>query len=156
CLQGGIHPAFSGDYYLSVVRAIKAAVPGLHVHALSALEVGQGAATLGLSLDEYLATLRNAGLGSLPGTAAEILDDEVRRVICPDKVTTEQWLQVHDTAHGVGLRSNVTMMFGHVESPRGWARHLLRARDQQLPGGGVPAFLPLPVVHIDAPTSPTR
>ena len=151
CLQGGIHPAFSGDYYLSVVRAIKAAVPGLHVHAFSALEVWQGAATLGLSLDEYLATLRNAGLGSLPGTAAEILDDEVRRVICPDKVTTEQWLQVHDTAHGVGLRSNVTMMFGHVESPRGWARHLLRARDQQLRSGGFTEFVPLPFVHMEAP-----
>ena len=151
CLQGGIHPAFSGDYYLSVVRAIKAAVPGLHVHAFSALEVWQGAATLGLSLDEYLATLRNAGLGSLPGTVMRPLDDDIRRVICPDKVTTEQWLQVHDTAHGVGLRSNVTMMFGHVESPRGWARHLLRARDQQLRSGGFTEFVPLPFVHMEAP-----
>src|SRR5256885_4759479 len=151
CLQGGIHPAFSGDYYLSVVRAIKAAVPELHVHAFSALEIWQGAATLGLPLEDYLAELRAAGLGSLPGTAAEILDDEVRRVICPDKVTTEQWLHVHDTAHRAGLRSNVTMMFGHVEPPRSWARHLLRAREQQVRSGGFTEFVPLPFVHMEAP-----
>jgi FO synthase len=151
CLQGGIHPAFTGDYYRSVVGAIKEAVPELHVHAFSALEVWQGAATLGLPLDEYLGELRDTGLGSLPGTAAEILDDEVRRVICPDKVTTEQWLRVHDTAHRVGLRSNVTMMFGHVESSRSWARHLLRAREQQLRSGGFTEFVPLPFVHMEAP-----
>ena len=151
CLQGGIHPAFSGDYYLSVVRAIKAAVPELHVHAFSALEIWQGAATLGLPLEDYLVELCDAGLGSLPGTAAEILDDEVRRVICPDKVTTEQWLHVHDTAHRAGLRSNVTMMFGHVEAPRNWARHLVRARDQQQRSGGFTEFVPLPFVHMEAP-----
>jgi FO synthase len=151
CLQGGIHPAFTGDYYLSVVRAIKAAVPGLHVHAFSALEVWQGAATLGLPLERYLALLSDEGLGSLPGTAAEILDDEVRRVICPDKVTTAQWLQVHDAAHRVGLRSNVTMMFGHVDGPLSWARHLLAARDQQRRSGGFTEFVPLPFVHMEAP-----
>jgi FO synthase len=151
CLQGGIHPGFTGDYYLSVVRAINDAVPGLHVHAFSALEVWQGAATLRLPLDAYLTELRDVGLGSLPGTAAEILDDEVRRVICPDKVTTEQWLRVHDVAHRVGLRSNVTMMFGHVETPRSWARHLLRAREQQLRSGGFTEFVPLPFVHMEAP-----
>jgi FO synthase len=151
CLQGGIHPAFTGDYYLSVVRAIREAVPGLHVHAFSALEVWQGAATLGLPLEEYLTGLREAGLGSLPGTAAEILDDDVRRVICPDKVTTEQWLEVHDTAHRVGLRSNVTMMFGHVESPRSWARHLIHGREQQRRSGGFTEFVPLPFVHMEAP-----
>ncbi|HEU5278373.1 MAG TPA: 5-amino-6-(D-ribitylamino)uracil--L-tyrosine 4-hydroxyphenyl transferase CofH [Gaiellaceae bacterium] len=151
CLQGGIHPGFDGDYYLSVVRAIKAAVPDLHVHAFSALEVWQGAATLGLPLRDYLAALRDAGLGSLPGTAAEILDDEVRRVICPDKVTTEQWLHVHDVAHRAGLRSNVTMMFGHVEGPQHWARHLLRAREQQGRSGGFTEFVPLPFVHMEAP-----
>jgi FO synthase len=151
CLQGGIHPAFTGDYYLSVVRAIKAAVPGLHVHAFSALEIWQGAATLGLALEDYLAELRDAGLSSLPGTAAEILDDEVRRVICPDKVTTAQWLHVHDVAHRVGLRSNVTMMFGHVEGPRNWARHLVHAREQQRSSGGFTEFVPLPFVHMEAP-----
>ena len=151
CLQGGIHPAFTGDYYLSVVRAIKEAVPGLHVHAFSALEIWQGAATLELPLDDYLAELREAGLGSLPGTAAEILDDEVRQVICPDKVTTAQWFDVHDAAHRVGLRSNVTMMFGHVEGPRNWARHLVRAREQQRSSGGFTEFVPLPFVHMEAP-----
>ena len=117
CLQGGIHPAFTGDYYAEVVASIREAVPGLHIHAFSALEVWQGAATLGLTLDEYLARLRDLGLGSLPGTAAEILDDEVRAIICPDKVSTDQWLEVHDAAHRVGLRSNVTMMMGHVDGP---------------------------------------
>jgi FO synthase len=151
CLQGGIHPAFTGDYYLSVVRAIKESVPGLHVHAFSALEVWQGAATLGLSLQEYLTKLRDAGLGSLPGTAAEILDDDVRRIICPDKVTTDQWLEVHDTAHRLGLGSNVTMMFGHVDGPRNWGRHLLRAREQQRCSGGFTEFVPLPFVHMEAP-----
>ncbi|TMK68616.1 MAG: 7,8-didemethyl-8-hydroxy-5-deazariboflavin synthase subunit CofH [Actinobacteria bacterium] len=151
CLQGGIHPAFTGEYYESVVRAIKSEVPELHVHAFSALEIWQGAATLGLPLEVYLARLRDAGLGSLPGTAAEILDDEVRRVICPDKVTTAQWLAVHETAHAVGLRSNVTMMFGHVESPRHWVRHLLRAREQQQASGGFTEFVPLPFVHMEAP-----
>jgi FO synthase len=178
CLQGGIHPAFTGDYYADVVRSIKRAVPGIHVHAFSALEVWQGAATLGLSLDEYLGRLSDLGLGSLPGTAAEVLDDEVRRVICPDKVTTAQWLEVHDAAHRAGLRSNVTLMFGHADSPRSWARHLLRTREQQQrslcvssesaradseraqtdrrceqrrSGGGFTEFVPLPFVPMEAP-----
>ncbi len=151
CLQGGIHPAFTGEYYESVVGAIKDTVPELHVHAFSALEVWQGAATLGLPLHEYLTRLRGAGLASLPGTAAEILDDEVRRLICPDKVTTAQWLEVHDVAHRVGLRSNVTMMFGHVERPVHWARHLIRAREQQRRSGGFTEFVPLPFVHMEAP-----
>ncbi len=151
CLQGGIHPAFTGDYYLSVVRAIKEAVPGLHVHAFSALEIWQGAATLEVPLEDYLTELRDAGLSSLPGTAAEILDDEVRRVICPDKVTTAQWLHVHEVAHRIGLRSNVTMMFGHVEGPRNWARHLVQARQQQRSSGGFTEFVPLPFVHMEAP-----
>jgi FO synthase len=173
CLQGGIHPAFTGDYYTDVVRAIRAAVPAIHIHAFSALEVWQGAATLDLSLEAYLARLRELGLGSLPGTAAEVLDDEVRRVLCPDKVTTAQWLAVHDAAHRVGLRSNVTLMFGHVDTPRSWARHLLRAREQQQRsllcagsesasaqtedsrrqprGGGFTEFVPLPFVPMEAP-----
>jgi FO synthase len=151
CLQGGIHPAFTGEYYADVVAAIKAAVPDIHVHAFSALEIWQGAATLGLRLGDYLARLRDLGLGSLPGTAAEVLDDEIRRVICPDKVTTDQWLHVHDTAHRVGLRSNVTLMFGHVDGPRNWARHLLRAREQQARSGGFTEFVPLPFVPMEAP-----
>jgi FO synthase len=151
CLQGGIHPAFTGDYYADVVRAIKDAVPEIHVHAFSALEVWQGAATLDLSLEQYLEHLRDLGLGSLPGTAAEVLDDEVRRVICPDKVTTAQWLAVHAAAHRVGLRSNVTLMFGHADTPRSWARHLMRAREQQRRSGGFTELVPLPFVPMEAP-----
>jgi FO synthase len=151
CLQGGIHPSFTGDYYAGVVTAVKRAVPGMHVHAFSALEVWQGAATLGLDLETYLARLRDLGLGSLPGTAAEILDDEVRAVICPDKVTTDQWLEVHAAAHRVGLRSNVTIMFGHVERPVHWARHLVRARAQQALTGGFTELVPLPFVPMEAP-----
>jgi FO synthase len=151
CLQGGIHPGFTGEYYASVVRAIRDAIPGIHVHAFSALEIWQGAATLGLSLAEYLAHLADLGLGSLPGTAAEVLDDEVRRVICPDKVTTAQWLAVHDAAHRVGLRSNVTLMFGHADTPRTWARHFLRAREQQRRTRGFTEFVPLPFVPMEAP-----
>jgi FO synthase len=151
CLQGGIHPAFDGDYYVSVVRAIKDAVPDLHVHAFSALEVWQGAATLGVPLRDYLARLRDEGLASLPGTAAEVLDDEVRAIICPDKITTAQWLEVHETAHEVGLRSNNTIMFGHVDGPRNWARHLIAVRDLQRRTGGLTEFVPLPFVHMEAP-----
>jgi FO synthase len=151
CLQGGIHPAFTGDYYAHVCETIKRELPDLHVHAFSALEVWQGAATLGVPLAAYLSRLRDVGLASLPGTAAEILDDEVRRSICPDKVTTAQWLHVHDTAHRVGLRSTTTIMFGTVEGPRSWARHLLHLRDQQKKTGGFTEFVPLPFVHMEAP-----
>jgi FO synthase len=121
------------------------------VHAFSALEVWQGAETFGLPLRAYLGLLRDAGLASLPGTAAEVLDDGVRRVICPDKVTTAQWLRVHETAHDVGLRSTTTIMFGHVDGPVSWARHLLALRDQQRRSGGFTEFVPLPFVHMEAP-----
>ena len=151
CLQGGIHPAFTGETYADICQAVKEELPGLHVHAFSALEVWQGAATLGVPLDDYLARLRALGLASLPGTAAEILDDEVRRTLCPDKVTTAQWLDVHDAAHRVGLRSTTTIMFGSVEGPRSWARHLLALRDQQKRSGGFTEFVPLPFVHMEAP-----
>ena len=151
CLQGGIHPAFTGETYLEICTAIKRELPALHVHAFSALEVWQGAATLEAPLPEYLGRLRGAGLASLPGTAAEVLDDEVRRVICPDKVTTTQWLSVHDAAHRAGLRSTTTIMFGHVDGPRSWARHLLRLREQQRRSGGFTEFVPLPFVHMEAP-----
>jgi FO synthase len=151
CLQGGIHPAFTGDTYADICETVKAAVPDLHVHAFSALEIWQGAATLGVPLRDYLARLREAGLASLPGTAAEVLDDEVRRIICPDKVNTDQWLHVHETAHEVGLRSTTTLMFGHVDTPRSWARHLLELRELQRRRGGFTELVPLPFVHMEAP-----
>jgi FO synthase len=151
CLQGGIHPGFDGDYYARICEAIRSELPGLHLHAFSALEVWQGAATLGVALEDYLRRLRRLGLASLPGTAAEILDDEVRAVLCPDKVSTAQWLAVHEAAHRVGLRSTATIMFGHVEGTRSWARHLLALRDLQARTGGFTEFVPLPFVHVEAP-----
>jgi len=151
CLQGGIHPRYTGETYLAICRAIKAAAPGIHIHAFSPLEISQGAATLGLTVAEFLAELKRAGLSSLPGTAAEILDDEVRAVICPDKVTTAQWLDVVATAHRIGLRTTATIMFGHVDAPRHWARHLLRIRRLQVETGGFTEFVPLPFVPMEAP-----
>ncbi len=151
CLQGGIHPGFDGDYYARICEAIKAELPDLHLHAFSALEVWQGAATLEVSLEDYLRRLHGLGLASLPGTAAEILDDEVRADLCPDKVNTGQWFDVHDTAHRVGLRSTTTIMFGHIEGTRSWAKHLLGLRDQQVKTGGFTEFVPLPFVHVEAP-----
>ena len=151
CLQGGIHPDFDGEYYLDVCRAVKAAVPNIHVHGFTALEVTEGARRLREPLPEYLIRLREAGLRSLPGTAAEILDDSIREIICPDKITTSEWLDCHEMAHGVGLRSNVTIMFGSVESPRHWAKHIVRTREVQSRTGGFTEFVPLPFVHMAAP-----
>jgi len=151
CLQGGIHPDYTGATYLAICRAIKEAVPGMHVHAFSPLEITQGAATLGISIEEFLTELKEAGLGSLPGTAAEVLDDEVRAIICPDKVTTAQWLSVVETAHRIGLKTTATIMFGHVDHPRHWARHLLHLRRQQEKSGGFTEFVPLPFVPMETP-----
>ena len=151
CMQGGIHPDYTGETYLEILAAVKAAVPEMHVHAFSPLEVWQGAATLGLDLPTYLAKLKHAGLGTLPGTAAEILDDEIRAVICPDKIDTAQWFEVMDAAHRVGFKTTSTMMYGHVEGYRHWARHLLRIREQQQKTGGFTEFVPLPYVHMEAP-----
>jgi FO synthase len=151
CLQGGIHPDYTGETYEGICRAIRAAVPSMHIHAFSPLEVTQGAATLGLSVHDFLARLRDAGLGTLPGTAAEILDDEVRAVICPDKVNTGQWLEVVRTAHGLGLRTTSTIMYGHVEGPVSWARHLLALSNLAAETGGITEFVPLPFVHMEAP-----
>jgi FO synthase len=151
CMQGGIHPEYTGDTYLGILRAVKDAVPDMHIHAFSPLEVWQGAATLELDLPTYLQQLKDAGLGTLPGTAAEILDDEIRQIICADKINTEQWLDVMRAAHGVGFRTTATIMYGHVERPEHWARHLLRVRDLQIETGGFTEFVPLPFVHMEAP-----
>ena len=151
CLQGGIHPDYTGETYIGICKAIKAAVPEMHIHAFSPLEVTQGAATLGLSLVEFLVRLKEAGLGTLPGTAAEILDDEIRAIICPDKINTQQWVDVARAAHSLGLRTTSTIMYGHVEGPLNWARHLLVLRDLQAETGGFTEFVPLPFVHMEAP-----
>ena len=151
CLQGGIHPSYTGDTYAGILEAVKTACPDLHVHAFSPLEVSQGASTLGVSVADYLLRLKDAGLGSLPGTAAEILDDAVRMEICPDKLMTEEWLNVVGTAHRVGLPTTATIMFGHLEEPVHWARHLLAIRRLQGETGGFTEFVPLPLVHMESP-----
>jgi len=156
CMQGGIHPDYTGETYLALCRAVKEAAPQIHIHAFSPLEVRHGASTLGLSLTSYLEMLREAGLASLPGTAAEILDDEVRAELCPDKLNTAEWIEVMQAAHAVGLRSTSTIMYGHIERPLHWARHLLRIRNiqqenMQQQRGGFTEFVPLPFVHMEAP-----
>jgi FO synthase len=151
CMQGGIHPRYSGATYLEICDAVKSAAPGLHLHAFSPLEVHQGAATLGVPLATFLRALQAAGLGTLPGTAAEILDDEVRAVLCPDKIDTERWLEVMRAAHRSGLRSTATIMFGHVDHYEHWARHLLRIRGLQEETAGFTELVPLPFVHMEAP-----
>ena len=150
-LQGGIHPNFDGDYYIDVTHAVKQAVPEMHVHGFTALEVTEGAKRLGEDLATYLRRLKDAGLASLPGTAAEILDDDVRAVLCPDKITTDEWLDCHAAAHEVGLKSNVTIMFGSIEHPESWARHMLRTRELQKITGGFTEFVGLPFVHMASP-----
>jgi FO synthase len=151
CLQGGIHPNFDGDYYLHVLEAVRAGSTDIHIHGFTALEVTEGARRSEVPLAEYLTRLKEAGLKTLPGTAAEILDDEVRALICPDKINTEEWLEAHRTAHSVGLRSNITIMFGSVEQPVSWARHMVRTRALQRETGGFTEFVPLPFVHMATP-----
>ncbi len=151
CLQGGIHPDFDGNYYIDVAQAVKDVAPDIHIHGFTALEVLEGSRRLGEPLDGYLRRAMDAGLRSLPGTAAEILDDDVRKVLCPDKITSEEWLEVHRTAHQVGLASNITMMFGSVELPQHWVNHFLTTRDLQLETGGFTEFVGLPFVHMASP-----
>ncbi|HWK66729.1 MAG TPA: 5-amino-6-(D-ribitylamino)uracil--L-tyrosine 4-hydroxyphenyl transferase CofH [Rhizobiaceae bacterium] len=151
CMQGGIHPSYTGARYLELCRAVKEAVPAIHMHAFSPLEVWQGAKTLGIGVPAFLKELKAAGLDTLPGTAAEILDDEVRSTLCADKIKTEEWLDVMRTAHGLGFRTTATIMFGHVEHYAHWARHLIRIRDLQAETGGFTEFVPLPFVHMEAP-----
>jgi FO synthase len=151
CLQGGIHPSFDGNYYLEVIQAVRAASERIHIHGFTALEVTEGARRLEEPLSSYLQRLMAAGLKTLPGTAAEILDDSVREVLCPDKIRTDEWLEAHRTAHRLGLRSNITIMFGSIEQPVHWARHIVRTRSLQKETGGFTEFVPLPFVHMAAP-----
>lgn len=151
CMQGGIHPSYTGQKYLDICRTVKEAVPQMHMHAFSPLEIHQGAQTLGIPVIDFLRELKAAGLGTLPGTAAEILDDEIRGVLCADKINTQQWLDVMRAAHTAGFRSTATIMFGHIEGYQHWARHLLRIRNLQADTGGFTEFVPLPFVHMEAP-----
>lgn len=151
CMQGGIHPHYTGKTYIEIVKRVKEAVPEMHVHAFSPLEVWQGAKTLDLPLEDFLTELKVAGLGTLPGTAAEVLDDEVRQVLCPDKINTQQWLEVMKAAHKVGFNTTATIMYGHVDKPEHWARHLIRVRNLQAETSGFTEFVPLPFVHMEAP-----
>lgn len=151
CMQGGIHPEYTGETYLNMCRAIKDVLPQMHIHAFSPLEVWQGAHTLGVSVPNFLHQLHEAGLDTLPGTAAEILDDEVRATLCPDKLKTDEWLYVMEEAHKVGFRTTATVMYGHIEQPKHWARHLLRIKALQARTGGFTEFVPLPFVHMEAP-----
>ena len=151
CMQGGIHPDYTGETYLDICRTVKSAVPEMHVHAFSPLEVWQGAETLDISLRDFLRRLKDEGLGTLPGTAAEILDDEVRRELCPDKLSTDQWFEVMETAHDVGFKTTATIMYGHIDRPINWGRHLQRIRELQVKTGGFTEFVPLPFVHMEAP-----
>ena len=150
-LQGGIHPSFDGDYYIDVCKAIHDVVPDMHLHGFTALEVIEGAKRLDESLVEYLMRLQEAGLKSLPGTAAEVLDDEVRDILCPDKISTDEWLECHEAAHSIGLHSNITIMFGSIENPKHWANHMIRTRDLQKRTGGFTEWVPLPFVHMASP-----
>lgn len=151
CMQGGIHPEFTGNDYLEILTAAKQVAPKVHIHAFSPLEVMHGAMTLGQSIEQFLICLKQAGLGSLPGTAAEILHDDVRKVICPDKVTTTEWLDIVATAHAIGLPTTSTIMFGHVDRYDHWAAHLLALKKLQADTGGLTEFVPLPFVHMEAP-----
>jgi FO synthase len=151
CLQGGIAPKYTGNTYLNIVEAVKMGAPDMHVHAFSPLEVWHGAETLKLDLRDYLSRLKAQGLSSLPGTAAEILDDEVRKVLCADKIRTDQWIAVMEAAHAVGLKSTATIMFGHIDRLDHWARHLIRIRDLQERTGGFTEFVPLAFVHMESP-----
>jgi FO synthase len=150
-MQGGIHPNYTGATYLDIVRTAKRAVPDIHVHAFSPLEVMHGAETLKISVSEFLRELKSAGLGTVPGTAAEVLDDDVRAILCPDKLSAGEWIEIVGAAHEAGLRSTSTIMFGHVDSPAAWARHLLRLRRLQERTGGITEFVPLPFIHMEAP-----
>ncbi|MDA7726765.1 5-amino-6-(D-ribitylamino)uracil--L-tyrosine 4-hydroxyphenyl transferase CofH [Pseudomonadales bacterium] len=151
CLQGGIHPEYDGNTYIDICHSIKQVIPEMHIHAFSPLEVWQGAHTLGLGLSEYLGQLKEAGLGTLPGTAAEILDDEVRATLCPDKLNSAQWLEVMEAAHGQGFNTTATIMYGHIEKYEHVARHLLKVRRLQEKTNGFTEFVILPFIHMEAP-----
>lgn len=151
CLQAGLPPGLSGSYYIDLCRAIKQAAPDIHIHAFSPEEVLYGAVRSKSSIADYLAALKEAGLGTLPGTSAEILDDELRDVISKGRITTPQWLDVITTAHRLGIRTTSTMMYGHIETPAHQVRHMVLLRSIQKETGGFTEFVPLSFIHQEAP-----
>ena len=151
CVQGGLPPEMDGWHYRDILRAIKAVAPELHIHAFSPMEVVYGAAKTGMPLSDYLAMLRDEGLGSLPGTAAEILDDQIRHTLSARKLTVDQWVEVVTTAHRLGIPTTSTMMYGHVETPAHWVNQFCLLRDIQKETGGFTEFVPLGFIHPNTP-----
>jgi 7,8-didemethyl-8-hydroxy-5-deazariboflavin synthase CofH subunit len=151
CIQAGLPPKLDGHYYLDLCRAIKQALPRMHLHAFSPEEILYGSVRSGLAIREYLAELKAAGLGTLPGTSAEILDDEIRDVISRGRITTGQWVEVITTAHALGVRTTSTIMYGHIETPLHWVRHMDLLRSIQRDTGGFTEFVPLSLIHSEAP-----
>ena len=151
CLQGGIHPDYTGEFYLKMVEDIKSAVPEMHIHGFTPLEIWQGAETINLSVEDYLSQLKKAGLNTLPGTAAEILDDRVRKYLCPDKITSSQWAYVMEVAHSLGIKSTATIMFGHIDDIDSWVNHFSLIKNVQNKTHGFTEVVPLPFVHMGSP-----
>ncbi len=151
CLQGGIHPEYTGEFYLKMVKDIKASVPDMHIHGFTPLEIWQGAETINMDIEEYLKLLKTAGLNTLPGTAAEILDDRIRKYLCPDKITSAQWAYVMEVAHSLGIKSTATIMFGHIDDIESWANHFSLIRNIQNKTKGFTEVVPLPFVHMGSP-----
>jgi 7,8-didemethyl-8-hydroxy-5-deazariboflavin synthase CofH subunit len=151
CIQAGLPPKLDGRYYIDLCRAIKAAVPALHLHAFSPEEVLYGTVRSGLPVREYLEELKAAGLGTLPGTSAEILDQDVRDLIARGRITVRQWIEIVTTAHALGIRTTSTIMYGHVETPAHWVQHLALLRSIQKDTGGFTEFVPLSLIHTEAP-----
>jgi FO synthase subunit 2 len=151
CIQAGLPPKLDGAYYIDLCRAIKAALPEMHLHAFSPEEILYGATRSGMAIRDYLAALKAAGLGTLPGTSAEILDQEVRDIIARGRITVPQWVEVITTAHALGIRTTSTIMYGHVERPEHWIRHMDLLRSIQKETGGFTEFVPLSLIHQEAP-----
>ena len=151
CIQGGLHPKMEGTYYRDIVRAIKAALPDMHIHAFSPFEIWYGASKTKMSYHDFLADLKDAGLGSMPGTAAEILDTEVRLQLTKNKLSAEKWVEIIRAAHEVGIPTTATIMYGHIDAPEHWAAHIRLLRDIQKDTGGFTELVPLSFVHTEAP-----
>lgn len=151
CLQGGIHPSYTGNFYIDLVKKIKSELPEMHIHGFTPLEIWQGASTVNKSVEEYLLELKKAGLDTLPGTAAEILDDRIRKFLCDDKITSSQWGYVMEVAHSLGIKSTATIMFGHIDDLQSWVNHFELLKKIQLKTSGFTEVVPLPFVHMGSP-----